>query len=227
MSRKIVIISGANRGLGKSLVNLLLREPETIVVSLSRSLSDDQKELTGSDSFKFIKLDLNEYHDYFQLAELNNYISLTDKIVFISNAGIIHPIKRVGDLSPDEINTIFNVNAKSPVIICNYFLKNFSTNSIDFVNISSGAATRSIANWSLYCSTKMFAKSFFETIALENLENNKIRVFNLDPGAMDTSMQDEIRKNTFPEKQYFDDLKIEGKLKTVFEAASDILRKIR
>ena len=57
--KKLIIITGTSRGLGKALVDLTLIDEETKIISLSRSLHDDHKGI-NSDKLLLIKTDLSE-----------------------------------------------------------------------------------------------------------------------------------------------------------------------
>ena len=70
----------------------------------------------------------------------------------------------------------------------------------------------------------------FQKLLSMYAKQNKIEdgIEAIDPGVMDTSMQKTLRKSTlkdFPEKDYFVELKRDGKLKNPNEVARDILIK--
>jgi benzil reductase ((S)-benzoin forming) len=103
-------------------------------------------------------------------------------------------------------------------------LKNFKDNQLTLVNISSGAANRPINNWSLYCSTKAFNQMFFNVAESENEQH---RFFNINPGVLDTGMQESIRESDFPDAEKFKELQKEGQLKSPFDVAKEILETIQ
>lgn len=226
MSRKIVVITGANRGLGKALCDYYLDQQNTVVVSLSRRQSEDQAALSETGDFHFLQTDLAQEIDDKNLKALERIVLPEDKIIFISNASVISPINQIGKLNANELNTLLNVNARSVVVICNYLLRTYGGYEIDFVNISSGAAHRPLAHWSLYCSTKAFNHMFFEALKLEN-QREGIRVFQVDPGVMDTGMQAEIRESTAPDVESFRALKTEGTIVSAETAAMKVLDTIQ
>jgi len=225
--KKIIIISGANRGLGKALTDQYLAEANVQVISLSRVLNEEHTVYLKQGKLYFIPIDLKEQSIEQKLEIIKQFIEPGLKIVFINNASIINPINAVGFFEEQEIADIIAVNATAPIIISNYLLKHYKGHSLDFVNISSGAARRPIENWSLYCSSKAFVKMFFEVFQEENKENKKIRIFNVDPGVMDTAMQSFIRDAFFPEQKKFQELQDEAKLKTPEEAAEKIIKLIQ
>ncbi|MGF7079857.1 SDR family NAD(P)-dependent oxidoreductase [Mucilaginibacter sp. UYCu711] len=217
---KAYIITGANKGLGAALANLALSQEDTLVISISRKANKEQR----SPKFYHLHTDFEEQQLIEQLGALKKILSITDHIVFISNVGTILPIAKIGKFEENDVLTQIKVNVTSPVLIANFIVKEFALNILDFVNISSGAANQAIANWSLYCSSKAFVKMFFNTL---KLENGNIRVFNIDPGVLDTQMQATIRNSDFPENKNFAKLKDDNLLKSPQDAARDIFNNIK
>tara|TARA_B100000780_G_C21067273_1_gene429250 strand:+ start:642 stop:1319 length:678 start_codon:yes stop_codon:yes gene_type:complete len=220
--KKTVIITGTNRGLGKSFVDFLIKDEDCFVISLSRSLSEEQKAYS-SRQFCFVEVDLADVTIIDKIAVLKDLIG-EEPIYFINNASIIDPIVKIEDLDEAAIDITISVNIKSTVLMTKYLLENFSINPLIFVNISSGAANRAIGNWSLYCSSKAFIQMFFNTAKIEYKQH---RFFNIDPGAMDTEMQKSLRATDFPESVKFKELQQQGQLKEPIAAVEEILNAIK
>ena len=187
--KKIVVITGANRGLGKAFVDVLIKDEDCLVISISRSLSEEQK-VYSSKNFQFIKVDLSDNNVGKKITVLKDLIG-GEPVYFINNASIIEPIVKIEDLEEVAIDKTISVNIKSTMLITKFLLGHFNDNKLTFVNISSGAANQAISNWSLYCSSKAFIKMFFNVAESEYKQH---RFFNIDPGVMDTSMQKSIEK---------------------------------
>jgi benzil reductase ((S)-benzoin forming) len=219
--KKTVVITGANRGLGKAFVDVLIKDENCFVISMSRSLSEEQKAYSLK-RFCFLEMDLSKDSLGEKITALKDLIG-NEAVYFINNASIIGPIVKIEDLDEAAIEKTMSVNIKSTVLITKYLLGNFNTNPLTFVNISSGAANRAISNWSLYCSSKAFNKMFFNVA--EN-EYKQHRFFNIDPGVMDTGMQKSLRASDFPDVENFKDLQKEGQLKSPIDVAEDILKSI-
>ena len=218
---KVYIITGANRGLGEAFVDLLIKNEDYFIISISRSISDAQKSYSPK-NFHFLKVDLADNDFGKRIAVLKNLI-VGEDICFINNASIIEPISKIAELPEEAIDRIIGVNIKSTMLITKYLLQHFNDNRLSFVNISSGAANRAIKNWSLYCSSKAFIKMFFQ-VAESEYEQHCF--FNIDPGVMDTDMQKSIRQSDFPDVLDFKNLEKEGKLKPASKVAFDILKNI-
>lgn len=219
--QKVFIITGANRGLGKAFVDVLIKNENHFVISISRSQSEEQKTFAPA-YFYFFKTDLSENTIGKKLYLLNDLIT-NEEIYFINNASIIEPITKIEHLNEDAIDRAISVNIKSTIMITNYLLSHFNDHKLSFVNISSGAANRAISNWSLYCASKAFIKMFFNVAESEYEQHH---FFNIDPGVMDTNMQKGIRETDFPDASNFKNLYEEGKLKLPKDVALEILKTI-
>ena len=222
MNKKVYIITGTNRGLGKAFVDSLINNKECFIISISRRINDDQKKYS-SDKFYFLKLDLAIDSINQKITVLKDLIG-EEPIYFINNASIIEPIVKIEELDEAEIDKTIQVNIKSTILITKFLLKNFKLNSLTFVNISSGAAKRPISNWSLYCSSKAYAQMFFKTAECEYKQH---KFFDIDPGVIDTDMQKSLRNNDFPDVEKFKNYKKEGKLRDAIDVAVEILNKIK
>ncbi len=58
MKRKVFIITGANRGLGKAFVDVLMKNDGNFVISISRSMSEKQQNYPLK-NFYFLETDLS------------------------------------------------------------------------------------------------------------------------------------------------------------------------
>ena len=97
-----------------------------------------------------------------------------------------------------EISSEITLNLTSPTILCNQLIKQYSSNEKLILNISSGAAKNPICSWSCYCITKSGLDMLSMMLKKENPE--KLEVFSVSPGVVDTNMQVEIRNS---DKKYF------------------------
>ena len=194
---KIVIITGSSCGIGHALaVNLL--EKNYLVFGYARTNS------IKHENFKFIKADLSNIK-IVQKIKLPP-IKENAQIILINNAATIGKIVPLDKKSDQDIVYEYNLNLIAPVLILKKFIQTYSTNNKLILNISSGAAKHAIASWSTYCSSKSAIDSITNVINVEN--HNKLEVFCVHPGIVDTRMQKNIRDanpNEFPLHQKFID----------------------
>lgn len=223
----VYIITGANKGLGEAFVNLALQEMDSMVVSVSRKISDKQRTYLNAGRLLFIEQDLSLEIDYAGLHKLTEVISNTSQIVFINNAGTIEPLNEVANLNDNDISIAINVNLLSPVLLIKYLLQHFKTNKINFINITSGAANKSIPHWSIYSSSKAFINRFFEVLKEENKERKNLSFKSIDPGMIDTDMQEKIRSSEFSLRHIFEEAKQNGALFTPKDAAIRVFKELK
>ena len=223
---KVVIITGASKGLGKAITDSVLLRNDTIVVSISRSIHNDHIVFKNK-RFHFIKTDLSKPFKINSFKILKKLINQNSQIFIFNNASVILPINKVGNFSSFDINYSININIKFPVSLINYMIHTFYTNNINFINITSGAANKPIAFWSLYSSCKSYMELFFNVLKKENKEVNNLSFISIDPGTLDTEMQNKIRTNKFPDQDFFLNLKSSNELVKPAFAAKNILERIK
>tara|TARA_R110002073_G_scaffold325056_1_gene503577 strand:+ start:12423 stop:13094 length:672 start_codon:yes stop_codon:yes gene_type:complete len=219
--KKTVIITGANRGLGKAFVDVLLNREDCFVISMSRRLSEEQKSYS-SKRFGFVEVDLSENNLDKKITVLKDLV-VSETIYFINNASIIEPIMRVEDIDEAAMDRTLSVNIKSTMLITKFLLVNFNSKALTFANISSGAAKRAISNWSLYCSSKAFIQMFFDVAESEYKHH---RFLNINPGVIDTGMQKSLRNSDFPDVENFKELQKQGQLKLPIDVAEELIKTI-
>ncbi len=223
MSR-LFIVTGTSRGLGQALFDLL-SNANSRIIAISLNYPDYQKEIR--DRWPNIKLLIHDLsrpeklEDLF--VEIEDSLDNVKEVVFINNAGVVKPIKAVGEIENIEAVSAININYLSPILLINELVLICQKHSLllRIINISSGAALRPLAGWAMYCSTKAATKMFLDVLRVEQ----EIEVTHFDPGVMNTTMQKEIRENKFPTVNYFQNLKAEGRLREPKEVAEEIINK--
>lgn len=224
--KKILIVTGANRGLGKAIVDLALHDEETVIISLSRSLSEQHLTLSNN-KLAFVQSDLLNPFSTDTLNIVDRYLKKNSVLYFLNNAGTILPIDKIGNLDEEAISDSIRINLEYPTKLINALLRKYENNKLVIVNITSGAGDNPIAHWSLYGSSKAFMKMYFKVLSEENIDNKNVLIYSIDPGTMDTEMQASIRSNHFPKHDYFQSLKEKETLVKPEDAAARILNQIK
>lgn len=141
-----------------------------------------------------------------------------DEIVVINNAAMLGPVGPVARAAPPDVQAHIDLNVVSGILLARAFAASFQERDCvkTFANITSGAATKGHAGWSLYCASKAAMEGFVRSFAFEQaLQTHPIRAISVNPGIMDTAMQAEIRAarvDDFPERDRFVGFKLGGQL---------------
>jgi NAD(P)-dependent dehydrogenase (short-subunit alcohol dehydrogenase family) len=207
---KLLIITGGSKGLGYALYKQF-KAKEYKIIEFSRSAPHEFS----------IKTDLAN-PEKSRLSVVNAIapidIDALDELIVINNAGMLSPIGPAAKKSPDELVANLNTNFVSAIVVMSEIVAKFQSARCRKViaNITSGAAQRARFGWSLYCATKAGMENFIRSLAMEQeKEEFPFIPINIDPGIIDTGMQEQIRatpKADFAEVDRFIQRKNEGLL---------------
>lgn len=222
LQNKLAYITGSSKGIGKSLVAVLLKQGFH-VIGLSRSNEIDHP------NFHHEKIDLSNIKE----AAEYSFEKKADYVVLVNNAGLVGDINPVGAIDNQKITEVMNVNTIAPQLLCNNFIKRFRNEKGEFhiLNISSGAGKNPISSWATYCASKAAIDLFSETIRteLEWAQLSNWHIHSCAPGVVDTNMQSHIRSASeaeFNRVQYFKDLKANNELYSPEFVANKLLNVI-
>jgi benzil reductase ((S)-benzoin forming) len=219
---KLLLITGGSRGLGRALCEQF-QARDYKILEFSRSAPHEYSiriDLADPEQSRLILANAIEPVDPGQLQEL----------IVISNAGRLEPIGPTSDQSHSDLIKNMNTNYVSAVLVLTEIIAKFQTAACRkvIVNISSGAALKGRAGWSLYCAAKAGMENFIRALALEQqAEPQPFIPINVDPGLIDTEMQALIRETSssdFPDVDLFIQRKNQGLLVPPDQVAAAIIR---
>lgn len=234
MKRDYYIVTGTSRGIGEALAKQLLG-PDKVLVCISRN----QNPRLGVEAYikkwdhKDIALDLTQHdriaetlRDVFREIDPDHVASIT----LINNAGIIHPIRRVGDSdAAAKISRSVGVNLTAAMIMTDAFIHETVDLAVPrkVVFLTTGAARRIVKGWSAYSAGKAGLEMYVKVLAEEQEDAvNPVQLMAFSPGVVDTEMQAEIRNASpeeFPELEKFKGYKEKGQLLNADEVAATLL----
>lgn len=225
---RIVFITGVSKGLGHSLAQTLDDE-STEIVAFGRSRGDFSGEFHSCDLSKpqLASSILNAALASVPLEEAR-------EIVFIHNAGRLGPICLAEDLDAFDIELTLSANLSGAAVALSQFLKRVKSLAVPklFAQITSGAALpdRAKPSWSLYCASKAGQEQLLRAVALEQpLQQNPACLININPGVMETGMQEQIRSaspDIFPDVHRFVEMKKSGRIPSPDVIAQEIQKLI-
>lgn len=197
------IVTGASRGYGKTLAELLAaRMMSSSVLVLTARSSDLLEALKQQLSLKHPSLHLfcwlsdletpsyQLYSTFLQhLLKANNWTTSDfEQCLLVHNGGTLGALHKLQTemTNPEEVDEYWRVNITSVIILNAAFLSLFSNHHYHYViNISSTESTKSYRGWTLYCTGKAAREQLFKCLAVEN---PGMKVLSWCPGALHTDM---------------------------------------
>jgi NAD(P)-dependent dehydrogenase (short-subunit alcohol dehydrogenase family) len=171
LRNKIVLVTGASTGIGKSIAKSLLdREAKVIVFGLHKPEFCSE----------FYKVDVRKEYEI---------ISALHKIkkvdVLINNAGVAKTAT-IKETSNEILDEMFNINFKGVFWMSKHSIPKLNEHGC-IINVSSLAGLKSFEEYGIYCATKSAVISLTKTLALE-LAKRKIRANCIAPGIINTEI---------------------------------------
>ena len=181
--RKTVVITGASRGIGKSISYVFAKKGYNLVL-VSRSeetLGFVKKELEKyGNKILIIPADITKSTDVKHIyKEVFSNFAKIDVLVNNAGTGVFKPIERI---TSKDWDTVMNLNAKGTFLMTRELIKHFKeTKEGMIINILSDVSKRTIKNGSLYAASKHAQLAFADTVRKE-LQPYGVRVTNILPG---------------------------------------------
>ena len=214
---KLVIVTGASRGLGLAICRQLV-EQNYQVVAISRSLSDELRALCESH---------NVTHHAFDLEALDEIPAFCSQLLkrhgrpyaLINNAALgLDGV--LATMHQSDINKVLNVNIQAPILLTKYFSRAMLLNRCGrVVNVSSIIARTGFNGLSVYAASKAAMEGFTRSLARE-VGKAGITINCVAPGYMETEMTDGLTGNKLESIKRRSPL---GKLVTPDDAAGAVL----
>ena len=188
---KVVIVTGAARGLGLSISKKLIKE-NYYVVGIGRSVSADFEKLDKKLS-NFYEFDLFEIDGIHNL--IKEILKNHKNIYGLVNNAAIGMDGVLATQHKKDINKLITVNIESPITISKYVVRNMIKNKLGkIINISSIIASTGFNGLSVYAATKSALEGFSRSLSRE-LGKANINVNCVAPGYMLTSMSSNLSKD--------------------------------
>ena len=119
------------------------------------------------------------------------------KIDILINTAGIFLVKKLVDVSLDDLQRSFNINVKAPFIFVKEFSKEMIINGWGrIVNIGSSSAYQGFEKTSIYCTTKHALLGLSRSLHAELKEYN-VRMFSISPGSIKTAMGKKVKGQDF------------------------------
>ena len=185
---KIVLITGGEGGLGKSICGKFLQLGAKVIVTTTK------KELVNKKTSKKIYMHLNYNNKNSVQNFLNNLRKIKKIDILINNAGI-NQLSYINEIDEKYLEEIYGVNLKGPIIMTKQISKIMIKNrSGKIVNISSIFGVVGKSGRSLYSATKFGLIGLTKSSALDLAKYN-ILVNSVAPGVINAGLTKKILKS--------------------------------
>ena len=204
------LITGAGTGIGRALCERLIKKNHEVIGVGRRPAPLEKLKQDFGQSVTTVEADVgtvsgrNKIHSVVKKQKLD---------LLVHNAAVLDPVGPISKMKRREWQKHFQINFEGPVFLTQKLLPCLGTGS-RILNISSGAAHRSIQGWAAYCMSKAALHMSYECWK-EELSGQGILVGSVKPGVVDTAMQEQIRnldEERFPMLENFRSLKRNNEL---------------
>lgn len=165
-SNKVWLVTGASRGLGLTLVKILLSQGYRVAAT-SRNLNDLEKAVGAKDNFLPLAVDLLQEQSV-QDAVGKTIATFGQLDVLVNNAGY-GMIGALEELSDQEARANFDVNVFGALNVIRQVLPQMRKQQSGHIfNVSSiGGFSGNFPGFGIYCATKFAVTGFTESLAAE------------------------------------------------------------
>ncbi|KAG6002248.1 hypothetical protein E4U21_003285 [Claviceps maximensis] len=202
MSPKVIIVTGASKGLGAAMARYLLGQSHNLVLAARSAEPLESMKRAHPGQVEYVAGDMTDSKMPEKLVSLAvKAFGQLDGLVL--NHGLLVS-QKLDNFSADEFKTVYNVNVFSCVEMAQVAIPEIRKTKGCILWVSSGAARRAYQGWSAYASSKAAINSLSTCLAFEEKE---ITSLTIEPGRVDTDMQTQIRSagKDSMDKTQFDD----------------------
>ncbi|KPZ71271.1 3-oxoacyl-[acyl-carrier-protein] reductase FabG [Shewanella sp. P1-14-1] len=185
ISNKVVFITGANRGIGKSITEHFIDQgAKKVYLAVRNPNSTKSLEEQYGDKVETIQVDITDEVSILAAAK-----TATDVDVVINNAGIISTVPPLADNALDTLKVEMDVNVYGLMRVAKAFEATLIANQGALVQLNSVASLKNYVDMTTYCTSK--AASYSVTQGLrDHFKPHNVSVLSVHPGVVATDMAD-------------------------------------
>ncbi|PIB30700.1 short-chain dehydrogenase [Maribacter sp. 4U21] len=195
LDKKIALVTGAARGIGKAIVELFHKEGAIVIIT---DILDKEGELLSN------SLNSNNVYHHLNVKNEAEWVQITSFIqqeyrvldILVNNAGITGFLETEGPFDAELIdlkswNEVHEVNSTGVMLGCKYAIQLMKAKGGSIVNISSRSGMVGIPMAVAYASSKASVRNHTKSVALYCAEKKyNIRCNSVHPAAIMTPMWD-------------------------------------
>ena len=190
MAGQVAVVTGASRGLGLALTSALVADGWSVVVD-ARSGDDlvaATSDLPGPGRVTAIPGDVSDPQHRQQL--VNAAAEQGQLRLVVNSASYLGPSPQplLADYPLDTLRQVYEVNVVAPLALIQLLTPLMAKEGGVIINITSDAGVEGYAGWGGYGSSKAALEQMSRVLAAEQPQ---LRIYWVDPGDMNTRMQQE------------------------------------
>lgn len=190
MTSKVIVLTGASRGIGLAIAKYLLNQSSKVIL-VARSeqpLRELEKQYRSQ-----VEVVVGDFADL-TLGKRAVDVALDkwqrlDSVII--NHGVLDPVQRFANSNVDDIRKAFDMNYFSAIALAQAALPALRNSQGSLLFTSSGAATGHYPTWGPYGASKAALNHLAGTLGAEEKDIVSIAI---RPGVVDTEMQRDIRE---------------------------------
>jgi NAD(P)-dependent dehydrogenase (short-subunit alcohol dehydrogenase family) len=183
MKNKVALVTGANRGIGKAIVETFLaRGAGKVYLAVRNPASTRELETKYGSKVATIQADLSDADSIKRLAEATG-----DVEIIVNNAGVLVPSLPVSDLAEQALAKELDVNVFGLLRMANAFADTLERNKGAFVQLNSVGSLKNFLPLSTYSASKAASYSLTQGLYWQWKEKG-IAVLSVHPGPVMTDM---------------------------------------
>lgn len=233
LENKIILVTGASRGIGKSIVQGLAQNKAHVVFNYrgdenqANELKEQLKSI-GASEVTALKFDVTDYE--VMKSSIDSFVKEYGPISgLVNNAGISKD-QLAMRVKEEDIDQILSVNLKSAMLLTNHLSRQFlKAKNVSVVNMSSVVGLMGNTAQTVYASSKAgligYTKSFAKELASRNIRCNAIC-----PGFIETQMTKDLPekaqeeyKNAIPLGRYGETSEVSNLVNFLLSEASSYI----
>jgi NAD(P)-dependent dehydrogenase (short-subunit alcohol dehydrogenase family) len=185
---RTAIVTGASRGLGLALARGLAERGWRLVIDArdAGALEQARAELAGRTEVVAVPGDVSD------ASHRNTLVEAAGKRLdlLVNNAGVLGPSPPplLADYPLGALEEVYRVNVLAPLALVQRALPSLRAARGRILNVTSDAAVEAYEGWGGYGSSKAALEALTGVLAAEHVE---LRVYSVDPGDMNTRMQED------------------------------------
>jgi NAD(P)-dependent dehydrogenase (short-subunit alcohol dehydrogenase family) len=186
---QVAVVTGASRGLGLALTSALVADGWSVVVDARSGddLAAATSDLPGPGRVTAIPGDISDPQHRQRLVDAAEELGSLQLVV--NNASYLGPSPQpvLADYPLDTLRQVYEVNVVAPLALIQQLTPLMAKDGV-VINITSDAGVEGYAGWGGYGSSKAALEQMSRVLAAEQPH---LRIYWVDPGDMNTRMQQE------------------------------------